>query len=150
MPVRLVPDSWRNPHLARLLAAGRSATLGLLGAAAGLLVIGLAPPRWAGWSTAGGMFIYGASAVLWQVGSVTLRQYVTPRDLLGRVTATMRVISTFPVPVAAIVGGILGEILGARPTLVAAGLGAAVAAAAIFTSKVPHFKDDHEQRHMAA
>ena len=133
----------------RALGPGRSATVGLLGAAAGLLIIGLAPPRLAGWSTAAGMFVYGASAVLWQVGSVTLRQLVTPRDLLGRVTATMRVISTTPVPVAAIVGGILGEIIGARPTLIAAGIGAAVGAATILISKVPRFKD-FEQDHLAA
>ena len=125
----------------RAVGLGRSATAGLLGAAAGLLVIGVAPPHLAAWSASAGMFIYGASAVLWQVGSTTLRQFVTPSDLLGRVTATMRVISTFPIPVAAIVGGIVGEIIGARPTLIVAGVGAAIAAVSILATKVPRFKE---------
>jgi len=45
------------------------------------------------------------------------------------------------VPIAAIVGGILGQTIGARPALIGAGVGAVIAAMSILVTKVPRFKE---------
>jgi predicted MFS family arabinose efflux permease len=129
------------PAAIHSLGLGRGAALGLIGAGVGLLIIAAAPPQMAGWSTAIGMFVYGTAAVLWQVSSVTLRQQIAPSAMLGRVTATMRVILTVPVPVAAIAGGSLGQLLGLRTTLLLAATGGMMAALSIVVTKVPRYQD---------
>jgi MFS family permease len=121
----------------RRLGIGRAATTGLVVVAAGLVLIALGPPITAGWWATGGLFIYGIAAVTWTVNVTTLRQLGTPRERLGRVTATMRVVSNSVIPLAALTGGALGSAIGLRQTLAVGAAGAVLAALAIFASRLP-------------
>jgi MFS family permease len=60
---------------------------------------------------------------LYDVNALSLRQSVTPRPLMGRVNASMQVLEGGLAPVGALVGGLLGQYLGVRATLLAAAAG---------------------------
>jgi len=62
-------------------------------------------------------------ATLYGIDAVSLRQAVVPDTLQGRVNATMRVISWGIGPLGALAGGVLGETIGLRPTVLIAGVG---------------------------
>jgi MFS family permease len=67
------------------------------------------------------------SAAVFGVNSISLRQAVTPDHLLGRVSATVRVISWGAMPVGALLGGALGELLGVPLTMGLAAAGTLLA-----------------------
>lgn len=69
-------------------------------------------------------FIFGVGSTLWGVNVMSMRQMVTPSELLGRVTASMRTLIIGALPIGAIVGGWLGEWVGLRAAL---GVGAGIA-----------------------
>lgn len=69
----------------------------------------------------------GGAYIVYSVGERSLRQAMTPDHLLGRVGATLRFISLGAVPIGALLGGLLGEALGLRSTLLLAGLGSLLA-----------------------
>ena len=56
--------------------------------------------------------------VVYDVNALSLRQAVVPDRLRGRVTATIRFITGGMQPIGALLGGILGELIGLRATLV--------------------------------
>jgi predicted MFS family arabinose efflux permease len=56
----------------------------------------------------------GASGMLWNVANRVVRQRATPDAVLGRVTATMKVLALAMTPVGAVVGGAVGQWLGVR------------------------------------
>jgi hypothetical protein len=60
--------------------------------------------------------------IVYAITSVSLRQQRCPDHLLSRVNATMRVAIMGLFPLGAILGGVLGEVLGPRPTLAVSGL----------------------------
>ena len=64
----------------------------------------------------------GASAAVMRVVSQSYRQAVVPANLLGRVVAANRMITWGPLPLAALAGGLLGQLIGVRPALVALAL----------------------------
>ena len=59
----------------------------------------------------------GSGMTLFSVNQITLRQAITPPQLLGRVNATRRVVVFGVVPVGALLGGAFGVGIGLRPTL---------------------------------
>lgn len=61
--------------------------------------------------------------VVYRVGEVSLRQRITPDGLLGRVNATERFVVYGAIPLGALFGGFLGEVIGVPLTLVAGMLG---------------------------
>lgn len=63
----------------------------------------------------------GATFVIIQT---SLRQVRTPDRVLGRMNASYRFLTMGTIPVGALIGGVLGEAVGLRATLVAGGLGA--------------------------
>lgn len=63
------------------------------------------------------------SAIIYSVNSVSLRQAITSAALLGRVNATAEVIAGSTGPIGALVGGILGQTVGLRETVLIAGSG---------------------------
>jgi MFS family permease len=72
------------------------------------------------WSIA--LLVVGAAAgevgqIVYAITSVSLRQRLCPPHLLGRVSATMRFLIMGLFPVGALLGGVLGEIVGPRTTL---------------------------------
>lgn len=96
------------------LSLAVTAPLSLLGA--------FAQPGW--WTL---LIVAGIAAgefgqIVYAITQVSVRQQICPDRVLGRVNATMQVVVMGLFPLGAIVGGVLGDAIGARWTLVAAGV----------------------------
>jgi MFS family permease len=63
-------------------------------------------------------FGYGFSVAMFNVNAITMRQVVTPRQVLARMNATYRMLLFGAGPFGAIAGGLLGGAVGLRPALV--------------------------------
>jgi len=58
------------------------------------------------------LFVVGIGVVLYNVTQVSYRQALVPRELQGRINATMRFIVTGALPIGSFLGGVLGEAFG--------------------------------------
>ncbi|HSM34677.1 MAG TPA: MFS transporter [Anaerolineae bacterium] len=67
-----------------------------------------------------GMVAMGASFTMWNIITVSLRQRITPDHLLGRMNASYRLFAWGVMPVGALLGGLLAEVLGLHAVFVAA------------------------------
>jgi len=65
--------------------------------------------------------------VLYNVNAVSLRQAVTPLAMQGRVNATFSFLVSGMLPLGALAGGALGEVLGLRNAIVLAAVGSLLA-----------------------
>ena len=63
------------------------------------------------------MFVFGIGATVFNVSQVSLRQAFTPTRLQGRMHGAMNSLEVGLVPIGALIGGLLGEAIGLRPTL---------------------------------
>ena len=63
---------------------------------------------------AAGMLIGGITVSIWNVITVSLRQRVTPTHLLGRVNSAYRLLAWGTMSLGAVVGGLIGQLLGVR------------------------------------
>ncbi|MCP2032869.1 MFS family permease [Okibacterium sp. HSC-33S16] len=81
----------------------------------------LAQPGWAVILVAVAMAAGELGQIVYAVTNVSLRQRLCPDDMLSRVNATMRVLIMGLFPLGAVVGGLLGELVGLRATLWVAG-----------------------------
>ncbi|WP_203453792.1 MFS transporter [Jiangella aurantiaca] len=107
-----------TPWLSRRVGSARLAWLCLTVTGPAGLLIPLAEPGW----TAIAFLIVGIGAgevgqIIYAIASVSLRQRITPDELLGRVNATMRVLIMGAFPLGGLAGGVLGELAGPRATL---------------------------------
>lgn len=57
---------------------------------------------------------HGALMTVWNVVGVTMRQRIIPEELMGRVSASARIVSWGSMPLGALMGGVLGEVVGLR------------------------------------
>jgi predicted MFS family arabinose efflux permease len=73
-------------------------------------------------------FFFGIGLTIFNVNQTSLRQAIVPAHLLGRASATGRVMAAALVPLGALLGGLLGEVIGLRPTLALAAGGELLAA----------------------
>ncbi|MFN8619787.1 MAG: MFS transporter [Chloroflexota bacterium] len=64
----------------------------------------------------------GLGQALWLVPYITLRSTITPDRLLGRVSATARMVSLGMQPVGLFIGGVALDAVGGGPTIIAIGL----------------------------
>ena len=71
-------------------------------------------------AVAAGMVAMGASFIMWNIITVSLRQRITPDHLLGRMNASYRLFAWGVMPVGALLGGLLAEVLGLPAVFVAA------------------------------
>ncbi|MGW1884439.1 MFS transporter [Streptomyces sp. NPDC001970] len=92
------------------LGQARAITYGLLVPAPFVLLASLAG-RTPAWTTGLGMLGVGAGAVLYNVTQVSLRQTVTPPELLGRVNATMRTLVWGMIPLGGVVASAMSSFL---------------------------------------
>jgi len=69
------------------------------------------------------MFVGGFLMVVYNVNQVSLRQSITPDNLQGKMNATMRFIVWGVFPAGGIIGGILGEAVGLRMTIIISAIG---------------------------
>lgn len=72
------------------------------------------------WVVAAASVVFGASAVLWNVITVSLRQSIIPDHLLGRVNAVYRFLGWGAMPIGALLGGQLAARFGLRAPFFAA------------------------------
>jgi predicted MFS family arabinose efflux permease len=107
-------------------------TVGLTVAALGPLILALAPgATLLGVTAIAAQQIVGDGGyVLYEVHQRSLRQRITPPQVLGRVSGAIRFAASLAMLGGAALGGWLGETIGLRATLVAGGCGTALAALA--------------------
>lgn len=107
-----------------------------LSAAVGVACVALATPATAVPLIATGVVIGEFGTTVYDIGQLSLRQAVTPSDLLGRMNATVRFINWGPIPIGAFVGGVLGQLVGLRPVLWVAAVGCLLPAVPLVLSAV--------------
>lgn len=117
---------------------GAAATFGLP-----LMFVLMAPvgPRAVPFLVVGGV-IGSFGSVAYGINQVSLRQSVTPDELLGRMTATMRFLVMGVMPVGSLVGGILATALQPRTTLWITAAIASVAFVPLLASRVPRLESE--------
>jgi MFS family permease len=108
-----------TPWLARRVGSARIVWIAL--AVTGPLAI-LGPLAQRGWAVA--LLVVGTAAgelgqIVYAITNVSLRQRLCPDGVLARVNATMRVLIMGLFPFGALLGGVLGELLGPRAALLA-------------------------------
>ena len=94
----------------------------------------LARPR-ALWFIAA-LFIVTFGSPIYNINTVSYRQTITPDRLLGRMNATMRFMVWGTMPIGAVVGGVLGTVIGLRPTLIVGAIGGMTAVLPVLLSDV--------------
>lgn len=111
-------------RLAARLGPGRAALGAALVAGVGLLLVpvsgALGPLAVPGLILA--RLLFGFGAVVFSVGHVSLRQAITPRELQGRMHASVRFLAGGVVPLGALIGGLVGQRFGTQAALLAAGV----------------------------
>jgi MFS family permease len=109
-----------TPRLARRFGSGRIIWLSL--AVTGPLgVTGpLAQPGWLVLLLVLSAAVGELGQIVYAITSVTARQRIVPERLLGRVNATMRFLLMGLFPLGALIGGVLGTLIGPRLTLLVA------------------------------
>lgn len=127
---------------ARRFGAGNSMVLGLAIMSACMFIAPL---------TAGPVLVVAALLTVSQVGdgpftvfdvnSVSLRQGVTPEQVLGRVNAFMRTTELACMLAGTVAGGLVAQGIGIRPTLAIGGALSAAAALIVLTSPVRPLRD---------
>jgi MFS family permease len=103
--------------LARRFGSARSLLVAELGVAPFGLLIPLTTPGAGLTLTAAGGFVIGAGVAVGNVLKGSFRQTYTPHGLLGRVTVSMQLVNYGTIPLGAVLGGVLGTLLGIRPAI---------------------------------
>jgi MFS family permease len=78
---------------------------------------------------------------MYEIGSVSLRQAVTPDEMLGRVGSTMHLVEAGLAPIGALTAGLLAEAIGVRETLAIAAAGVSAAALWVLLSPIPRLRE---------
>jgi hypothetical protein len=105
-----------RPVIARIGSA-RGLLLATVGALPFALLIPLAGPGAGLLFYAAGTLVAATGVTMGNIIMATFRQVYCPADMLGRVTATMRFVTTGTSPFGALAGGVLGTWLGPRNAL---------------------------------
>jgi predicted MFS family arabinose efflux permease len=92
-------------------------------------------------------FLFGFGPIIWTITSTTLRQSVTPNNLMGRVTAINIVTGTGARPLGALIGGFVGEFGSDLLGLLVVVLGFTVQAIIISCSEVRHIQSAEQEAH---
>jgi predicted MFS family arabinose efflux permease len=123
---------------ARVMAILNLGTVIAIGPVAGLLAaLTMVSTIWlpSGSLAALGFFLMGAGPILWVVSTTTLRQTVTPPELLGRVSA-INAVAYGARPLGAAIGALAGALAGAPTCLMIAAVGFLIQALLILMSPV--------------
>jgi MFS family permease len=76
---------------------------------------------------AAAQLVQWSATVLYNITQVSFRQGLCPPQLLGRMNATMRFLVWGTIPLGAFLGGVLGQSIGIRATLLVAAIGGSLA-----------------------
>jgi MFS family permease len=127
-----------TPAAARRAGSVRIIWLSLALTAPLALLVVLAAPGWGLLLALAGMAAGELGQIVYAITNVSLRQRICPDRILSRVNATMRVAIMGLFPLGALVGGILGDAIGARWTLLVAGAVGLVAPAVLWMALRGH------------
>lgn len=122
--------------LARRLGVGRVIVAAPLISGLGFVPVVLATPALAVPLLTLGALVSSFGYPIYNISQVSLRQAITPHRLQGRMNATMRFLVWGTMPLGALAGGALGQVLGLRPTIAIAAVGAALAFVWVWRSPV--------------
>jgi MFS family permease len=137
--------------LGALLASRTAAAVGL-----GPTIVGTAalfPLGWLLTLVAGGppalvvavlaaaMALVSLAGTVYNVNQLSLRQTITPDRLQGRMNASMRFLVWGTIPIGALIGGFLGDLIGLRATLLVAALGSALSVLWVLLSPVRSLRE---------
>jgi predicted MFS family arabinose efflux permease len=101
------------------------------------------------WLAGLSFFFMGAGPIVWVVSTTTLRQTVTPADLLGRVSS-INSLAYGARPIGAGLGALIGGLWGAEACLIVAAVGFLAQAAVILSSPVVRLAGSPSSRQGAA
>jgi MFS family permease len=111
-----------TPMLARRVGSARIIWLSLAVTSPLSLLVILATPGWGLALALAGMAAGEFGQIIYSITNVSLRQRVCPDRILARVNATMRFAIMGLFPLGALVGGVLGQTIGTRLTLLVGGV----------------------------
>ncbi|MFC4114097.1 MFS transporter [Nonomuraea zeae] len=91
-------------------------------------------------------FVQGFGLAVSASQAVTLRQVAVPPAVVGRANAAYRTLSFGVLPLGALTGGLLGDLIGLRPALLVGGIGLALAPMWVLLSPVRHLRTAEDAR----
>jgi predicted MFS family arabinose efflux permease len=130
----------------RAMSFGVVIVIGPLAGLIAALVIALTIWNPSFWLAAAGFFLMGAGPILWVISTTTLRQTVTPAQLLGRVSA-LNIAAYGSRPLGAAIGGFVGGLYGSEAALLVAAAGFLLQAVVILLSPVLRLDEQPRMAH---
>ena len=138
--VGMIVGALLAPRVVRALPFGQAILMGPYFSVLAAVTMALTLFWPQGWLAALSYFFFGAGPIIWTITSTTLRQTVTPRAMIGRVTSINIVASTGARPLGAALGGVLGVSFPVSVSLWCVVLGFGLQAIIISASKVRTLK----------
>ena len=138
--VGMIVGALLAPRVVRALPFGQALLLGPYFSVLAAVTMALALFWPHGWLAALSYFLFGAGPIIWTITSTTLRQTVTPRAMIGRVTSINIVVTTGARPLGAALGGVVGVSFPVSVSLWCVVLGFGLQAIIISASKVRTLK----------
>jgi predicted MFS family arabinose efflux permease len=138
--VGMIVGALLAPRVVRALPFGQAILLGPYFSVLAAITMALTLYWPHGWLAALSYFFFGAGPIIWTITSTTLRQTVTPRAMIGRVTSINIVASTGARPLGAALGGVVGVSFPVSVSLWCVVLGFGLQAIIISASKVRTLK----------
>jgi MFS family permease len=118
-------------RLSKILGVGRAMKYAVSCFWPGMLLLAVAPESAALPAFTVMLFANGFGIAVHNVNQVSVRQAVTPDGMRARVAAASRLLVMGGLPAGTLVGGLLGEVIGLRPTLL-------IGAAGLFLGSLPY------------
>jgi len=138
--VGMIVGALLAPRVVRALPFGQAILLGPYFSVLAALTMAMTLFWPHGWLAALSYFFFGAGPIIWTITSTTLRQTVTPRAMIGRVTSINIVASTGARPLGAALGGLVGVSFPVSVSLWCVVLGFGLQAIIISASRVRTLK----------
>lgn len=127
-------------RLTRRLTIGRAMIASVLCFGPGMTLVALAPPALLLPAIGGMAFLNTFGVATHGVNQISLRQSVTPPEMLARVAAVTRLVITGALPAGATIGGTLGSLVGLRETLLLGTVGLYLAAIPYLVARVDRLR----------
>ena len=123
-------------RLARWFGLGRTIVWSAFASSFALVFAAIAPREAPIPFLIAGGVIGAATAVIYNINQVSLRQAITPERMQGRMNATMRFIVWGTIPIGSIVGGLLGGLIGLQATIWVGAIGSFIGFLPVLLSPV--------------
>ena len=134
--VGMIVGALLAPRVVALLPFGQAILLGPYFSVLAALTMAMTLVWPQGWLAGLSYFLFGAGPIIWTITSTTLRQTVTPRAMIGRVSSINIVVSTGARPLGAALGGLVGVYFPVSVSLWCVVLGFGLQALIISASRV--------------